>query len=441
MEEATVAPRTSDIPKNGLLRKCFLSLVDRKILYLEIEELNTILNNELMMNTKNLDSDLTDVLPYILCYYIKHWPGWQRSKEYFSGKLHFKDWYDKFKQYIVLKMNYAIRNAYPAAMKMESEEMKAKLEKCITRGSQTDYLSTKGTSPCSIVINCSSNAVNTLVFTDSEDNIVIKKHPPLKWPDIHLRDLVNWPYVTVKFISPEFSFERKNCGTFQRYLAFANMQFPSFKQDYIEEVSIIDENSPRFCYTAKLLGKYVTEYINVLETVGEATRAEINIIAILFDEFLKDIEEMGMNNTMASNSSVVFNIGRNHYSRTKKITKGNTAMTGMKAEVNYCEMFIPKMATSLFYFTPFQDTKANDVSFVYLNEFKNNVRTDVQELFPKVNYKCEFCNIQHTTPMNMLAHLTQMHSMEPNFICPKCTKPLRVPNLVHSRWKHECTGK
>ncbi|VEN45423.1 unnamed protein product [Callosobruchus maculatus] len=448
MDEVTITCNASDFPKNSILRKCFLCLVDRKVLNLDVDVLNTILSNELYMNLEVLEPNLAEILPLMLAYYIKYWPGWQRSREYYSGKLHFKNWYDKFKQYIAIKINYAIRNGYPAELQSNTEAAREKLSKHVTRGSQTDYLGTKGMSPCSIVINCASSVVNTLVFTDSEenisvtiplipDNILIKKHPPLKWPEITMRDIVNWPFVTVKFISPEFCFERKNCGTYQRFLSFANMQFLPFKQEYIEEVSIIDEKTPRFCYTAKLLGRYVTEYINVLEMLGKATHQEINIIAILFDEFLKDIEELNMNNTMASNTSVVFNIGRNHYSRTKKITKG-TSMTGMKSEVHYCETFIPKMETSLYYFNAVQDMNAADVSFVYLNEFKNKTRTNVLELYPQVIYQCDFCEQQWRTPMEMLLHLTQTHSMEPNFICPKCTKPLKVANLVQSRWKHEC---
>nr|CAI5835731.1 unnamed protein product [Callosobruchus analis] len=439
MDEVTITPNVCDLTKNSILRKCFLCLVDRKVLNLDVEVLNTILSNELAMNLDILENDLAEILPYMLAYYIKYWPGWQRSKEYYSGKLHFKDWYDKFRQYIVIKINYAIRNGYPTAIRFDSEAIKEKLNSQMTRGSQTDYLSTKGMSPCSIVINCNSSAVNTLVFTDSEDNILIKKHPALKWPEISLRDLANWPFVTVKFISPEFCFERKNCGTFRRFLSFANMQFPPFKQDYIEDVSVIDEKAPRFCYTAKLLGRYVTEYINILESLGKATPAQINLIAILFDEFFKDIEEIGMNNTMASNTSVVFNIGQNHYSRSKKITKGRTSMTGMKSEVHYCEMLIPKMKTSLIYFYAVQDMNASDVSFVYLNEFKNKSRTDFHVLFPTLYYHCNFCELLLYTPMEMLQHLTQMHSMEPNFICAKCSKPLKVASLVQSRWRHECT--
>nr|CAH7758058.1 unnamed protein product [Callosobruchus chinensis] len=416
----------------------FLCLVDRKVLNLDEEVLNAILNNELAMNLKTLDGDLAKILPYMLCYYIKYWPGWQRSREYYSGKLHFKDWYDKFKHYIVIKINYAIRNGYPSALKCDGEGMGEQSKKHMTRGAQTDYLSIKGTSPCSIVINCTSSNVNTLVFTDSEDNIIIKTHPALKWPEITMRDLVNWPFVTVKFRSREFCFERKNCGTFQRCISFANMQFSPFKQDYIEEVSVIDERAPRFCYTAKLLGRYVAEYINILEMTEEVTRRDIHLIAILFDEFLKDIEELGMNNTMASNTSVLFNIGRNHYSRSKKITKSSTSMTGMKSEVHYCETFTPKMETSLYYFNAVQDMNSADVSFVYLNQFKNKTRTDVQELFPKVDFFCDFCELQVQEPMDLLNHFTQMHSMEPNFICSKCSKPLKVANLVQTRWKHEC---
>lgn len=48
---------------------------------------------------------------------------------------------------------------------------------------------------------------------------------------------------------------------------------------------------------------------------------EIELIEQVLEEFLKDIEEIEMNNTMASNTSVLFNIGKSVFVRSKMTTK------------------------------------------------------------------------------------------------------------------------
>lgn len=48
---------------------------------------------------------------------------------------------------------------------------------------------------------------------------------------------------------------------------------------------------------------------------------DVEVVELLFEEFLKDIEDINVNNSMASNTSVLFNIGRSTFLRNKKIGK------------------------------------------------------------------------------------------------------------------------
>lgn len=50
-------------------------------------------------------------------------------------------------------------------------------------------------------------------------------------------------------------------------------------------------------------------------------KKDVEIVELLFEEFLKDIEDIGLNNSMATNTSVVFNIGKSTFLRNKKVGK------------------------------------------------------------------------------------------------------------------------
>lgn len=164
--------------KNTGLKKGFSALVDRKQVNLELDVLRLMLKHELQINTDALDENLSSVLPFMLALYIKNWPGWQRSKEYYSGKLNFKDWFEKFRQYIVVRLNYLIKHGYNQAIDMLCDEMKVEksaLMKDVTlkaQGSQTDNLMPKSSAPFTIMIECPPKLVGSLLFTENGGKIM-----------------------------------------------------------------------------------------------------------------------------------------------------------------------------------------------------------------------------------------------------------------------------
>lgn len=159
--------------KNTGLKKCFSALVDRKQVNLELDVLKLMLKHELQINTETLDENLSSVLPFMLALYIKNWPGWQRSKEYYSGKLNFKDWFEKFRQYIVVRLNYLIKNGYNLAIEMLREDMKKEKSSVSnevmlkSQDSQTDYLMPKSVAPFTISIECPPKLMGSLIFTEN----------------------------------------------------------------------------------------------------------------------------------------------------------------------------------------------------------------------------------------------------------------------------------
>lgn len=48
---------------------------------------------------------------------------------------------------------------------------------------------------------------------------------------------------------------------------------------------------------------------------------DLSKVEVILNEFLTDIEEINMNDTMATNTSVVFNIGRAIFLRNKKVAR------------------------------------------------------------------------------------------------------------------------
>lgn len=164
--------------KNTGLKKCFSALVDRKQVNLELDVLKLMLKHELQINTDVLDENLSSVLPLMLALYIKNWPGWQRSKGYYSGKLNFKDWFEKFRQYIVVRLNYLIKNGYNLAIESLRDDMKKETElskdlEMKEQGSQTDNLMPKGIAPFAITVECSPKLMGSLIFTEN-GGIVLK---------------------------------------------------------------------------------------------------------------------------------------------------------------------------------------------------------------------------------------------------------------------------
>lgn len=159
--------------KNTGLKKCFSALVDRKQVNLELDVLKLMLKHELQINTDVLDENLSAVLPFMLAFYIKNWPGWQRAKEYYSGKLNFKDWFEKFRQYIVLRLNFLIKNGYNLAIDMLKNDLKKDKPTSLkgvtleTQGSQTDYTMPKSIAPFTITIECPPMLMGCLIFTEN----------------------------------------------------------------------------------------------------------------------------------------------------------------------------------------------------------------------------------------------------------------------------------
>lgn len=97
----------------------------------------------------------------------------------------------------------------------------------------------------------------------------------MPWKKINENELLNWPHVSVNFISPELSFKRTNCGEYKRYLNLNNGLINSpEKVNFIEQINIVDSSIRRTSFTFEILEAYTKEYINILKHAKQVSTIE-----------------------------------------------------------------------------------------------------------------------------------------------------------------------
>ncbi|CAG9834222.1 unnamed protein product [Diabrotica balteata] len=431
------SPSTSkERPKAGHLtglKRCFQTLVDRKQLNLDTAVLELMLKHEILIDLDKLDRVLAIVLPHMLVYYMKNWPGWQKSPEYYSGKLSFKDWFLKFRQYLSVKLNYLIKNGYSEIMNQEDEAE--------VHSSEDTVVPPTEMAPFVVNIQGAPKYLSTLVFDVKKDDITIHRHLEPEWTDISLREFVNWPYVGIEFRSSEFAFKRFNKNEYRRWLNLTSCSVAFGAVKFIEEARIINKETSRSVHTLERIYAYAKQFVQVLSSYNMKSKISTNtleLIEVLLEEFLKDIKEIGINNTFATNTVVVFNIGQQAYIRNKKLENKEA---NLNRQVGLCEVLIPKMEIQMNYFSALEDTTTAHTSFCHLNEVSRLILENVScctKFIPTLIFKCLFCNVQFDTQPCLLNHFQVHHGMEPPFSCNNCNRSFTIPELARSRWCHEC---
>ncbi|XP_066259872.1 uncharacterized protein [Euwallacea similis] len=429
------------------LRKCFSALVDRKQVNLELEVLRLMLRKELNFSLDNLEPTLANMLPYLLVYYIKNWPGWQKSVEYYSGHITFQIWYEKFHKFITIKLNEAINVHYKEAMaelhKENSMEIRKKyMQKKITdHNTQTDNLAPKTMAPFTIEISSKPVLLNTIVFTDSSDgDVILKQHGVLEWDrkiaeTITLKQLISWPHVGVHLMSPVFAFTRRNLHEFRRHISLVGTPLPPTSVEFIEEMKVLNPQMPRFAFTLDYLKKMTRDYLNQLKTVYTSP-AVVNAFQTVIDEFLVDIEELNIQRngqpTIANNTSVLFNTGKCTYFRNKKLSKGIPS----RYDIGYTEVIIPKVEIAL---CVLENDKRIDAYLAHLKNFNPETSlTTGKFTLPQITFSCSYCQKNFDNGGHIANHMKDEHKMEQPMLCTLCKHPYPAIDLSSVRWKHEC---
>lgn len=142
------------------LQNCFNVILNRKKLVVKRDELENILQTNLNINTGKLNTRLISVLADSLVMYMKLWPGWQKSAFYFTGKLAYDDWFERFRQYLMYKMNFIITREQEYLDLMKGEDSGSMAVVCV----QTDEIKKKEVASYSLMIHGQPSMLNNLIF-------------------------------------------------------------------------------------------------------------------------------------------------------------------------------------------------------------------------------------------------------------------------------------
>lgn len=91
----------------------------------------------------------------------------------------------------------------------------------------------------------------------------MKQHLAHQWQDLSTMQLINWPYVEVKFCIQDIYFVRRQATSFERHLNFQlNEQCKNANHSVIESAERVCTHS---CFTNKFIEEYFKEYISSLK--------------------------------------------------------------------------------------------------------------------------------------------------------------------------------
>ncbi|KAG5895526.1 hypothetical protein JTB14_010670 [Gonioctena quinquepunctata] len=415
------------------LEECFRHIVEGKQVELDLNTLNVILKKNLQVNFNLLNPKVKTILPYMLVQFIKTWPGWQKSSNYLNKQITFESWYEKFKEYLIYKVNYMIKNDFDKAV--------ALLKNCapiddvlfkIDNSTQTSSVGEKPAAPFSIEVHGPPKVLNSLVFEGVEESVLLKEYRvnTLWTQKLTTKQLINWPCIETEFKSQYLHFKRTNSHDFRRCLTFSSEKIFFKKTDsFIEEIDILDETITRQAYTLNAVKQFCNTYINILrnhQAVLDWSKSCLKEIETLLEDFILDIVDINMD-SIATNTSILYNIGNSIYARNKSIKSSDQAIC-------FTECITPKLLLSLFSFTAIKDPD----SCTPFEDLLSISPSNLNNLLPSVTYRCTFCQISCTTFSEIWSHLQSTHIMEQPVLCFKCKLQFKITNLTDNRWHHQC---
>lgn len=90
----------------------------------------------------------------------------------------------------------------------------------------------------------------------------MKQHLAHQWQDLTTMQLINWPYVEVKFCTQDIYFVRRQASSFERHL---NFQPDELNKNVIHPIIDAAERvCSHSCYSNKFIEEYFKEYLSCL---------------------------------------------------------------------------------------------------------------------------------------------------------------------------------
>lgn len=158
---------------NSLLEKCFQQIVKGNLVEMDVNNVYDLLSY-LEINMNGLQPKIQTVLPFLLIHFMKTWPGWQKSMEYFKEEITYLEWFKKFKQYLSFKLNFLIKNGIEDVHKdVEQLSINSPFLFGIDNGTQTCNEYEKLLAPFKIEVKAPPKYLNTVAFIDCLNGIGI----------------------------------------------------------------------------------------------------------------------------------------------------------------------------------------------------------------------------------------------------------------------------
>ncbi|XP_044252614.1 uncharacterized protein LOC123003722 [Tribolium madens] len=411
--------------------KIFSAFIDDTPLSLPEEVLWSYLSDELKLDTQAIPSECREHLPLILVAYMNIWSGWHFKSDFLEGKIPKDHYFQRFQKYMRYKLNIAIRGQFAVALKAVQEQQKMVAPIQIENKVDSEF------SPFTIHIQCPANMLNTIVFSNVGDDIVMKQHLGGDWEELTITQLLNWPHVEVTFRNKDVCFVRRQRFEYLRYLNFLPHESKKHEESVIENVEILSNyGNQRQCFSYKFLQAYFNTYLEFLEKL--VAPIKFNEIQTILTQFLEDVKYIDVNQRMVTNTTVLFRLSPMRFIRNKKLVKNSDNKLD-SARVGYCEIISPQTELLLLYCKA-EQTDTPYLSFEYIEELKKSNKTEAV-IMPSIVYRCTFCNIRYNSPDSkqlMMQHLKAAHKMEQQVRCTFCKKHLNVLSLVANRWSHRC---
>lgn len=259
MSAPSTSKPTEPPDKTSIAWKIFMAFVNNSDAALTESELLSYAENDLKLPLNVLSNECKEYLPNILVAYMNMWSGWQYRGDCQSGKLSIDQHFIKFHKFMNYKIKLIANQKWLGKNIFQSDPASnnANVDK---NSPDLDY------SPFAIAVNCPPSMLNTIIFTNNGDDVIMKQHLGSKWKTLSTVQLLNWPYVQVIFRSYDLHFTRTQCMETTRYLNLSTHECKKVDETVVDrlESGLPDTVA---CYTYKFLHAYVTEYIDALKAI------------------------------------------------------------------------------------------------------------------------------------------------------------------------------
>ncbi|CAH1378459.1 unnamed protein product [Tenebrio molitor] len=397
------------------------------------DELVSYATDDLKLNLDELPAGMKQDLTVILLGYMNLWPGWNDKDDFLNGKFKKEVYFERFQKFMLHKMKSTVEEVYTSAVK----DLDKQVVKSPIKFSKSNNKSDPKFSPYAMSIQCPPAMLNTILFSNIGDDLIMQHHLASDWQDLSTTQLLNWPHVELTFRTKDICFVRLQATEFTRYLSFEAHDSNKSNQSIIEDVQETQPIYKRKCYSYTFLKEYFKVYMEALISTTKVSPSKLEEIQTILSQFLEDVRYIDVNNSIATNTAVLFRLSHLPFIRNKRLVRDNDTKAD-EARVAYCEEITPKINFALVYFMPKQKDTV-PLSFEHTDQIKASQKMKV--ILPWIWYKCSYCQVEYSgenSKNRMLDHLKNDHKMEPDVHCILCKKQFKVLDLAACRWKHKC---